>query len=304
MEAGMRIFITGGTGFVGTHLTGKLLERGDDVTVVSFTGKKHLEDHPALHIIKGDTTKEGEWQKGLGEYDVIINLTGRSIFKFWSESYKEQIYSSRILTTRNVVQALPENSDSILLSASAVGYYGERGDDEVDENAGPGSDFLARVGKDWENEAFEARKKGVRVATTRFGVVLGKGGGALETMETPFKAGLGGTIGSGRQWFSWIHIDDLAAALLFLMDGSGLDGPFNVTSPGSVRQKDFAKKLGRALHRPTIIPVPSFVLKTLGGEFGQMLLQGQKVVPRKLLEHGFVFQYPQLEGAFQDIFDN
>jgi hypothetical protein len=297
----MKVFITGGTGFVGTNLTRKLLERGHEVTVAGFSGKSRLDDHPALHIMKADTTEEGVWQRGLARFDVIINLAGRSIFSYWSETYKEKMYSSRILTTRNIVQALPKNTDIVLLSTSAVGYYGDRGEEEVDEQAEAGSDFLANVAKNWEREAYNARDKGARVATTRFGIVLGKGGGALATMKTPFKLGLGGAIGDGRQWFPWIHIDDLTAALIFLMDAGDLDGPFNFTAPGLVRQKEFAKTLAGVLKRPAVIPVPGFLIKTLGGEFGRMLLQGQKVLPKALMEHGFVFKYPELKGALQSI---
>ncbi len=299
----MNIFITGGTGFVGTNLTRRLLDRGHEVTVVSSTGKSHLdEDISTFHNLQANTTEKGSWQEDLGSYDVIINLAGRSIFNYWSESYKKKIYDSRVKTTRNLVDALPAQTATVLLSASAVGYYGDSGDVEQDESGPPGSDFLAKVGVDWEKEALRAGEKGARVAVMRFGIVLGEGGGAIETMKTPFKLGMGGPIGGGEQYFSWIHIEDLLEAILFLMDGSALDGPFNCTAPEPVRQKEFARELGSVLHRPAILPAPSFVLKTFGGDFGEMLLQGQKVVPRALLDHGFTFRYPKLKQALRAIF--
>lgn len=297
----MRILITGGTGFVGTSLTERLLERGEEVTIVGSSGKTSLHENANLRYLKADTTEKGDWQKNIADFDVIINLTGRSIFNYWSESYKEKIYSSRVQTTRNIVDALPQNSEAILLSASAAGYYGDQGDTELEESSPAGHDFLAEVCKDWENEALQADKKGARVAIMRFGVVLGSGGGAIATMKTPFKLGLGGPIGSGKQWFPWIHIDDLVAAVIFLMDGSDLQGKFNFTSPGYVRQKEFTKKFAKALKRPAFIPAPSFIMKHVAGEFGKSLLQGQKAVPRALLQSGFIFKYSQLDEAFQEI---
>lgn len=297
----MKILITGGTGFVGSCLTERLVERGDDVTVIGSKRKKSLETRSHLHFIQADTAKEGEWQKSVSEQEVIVNLTGRSIFNLWSASYKKEIHSSRVATTHNIVNALPQNNDSILLNTSAAGYYGDSGEEERDESSPPGDDFLAEVCKAWEKEAMAAESKGTRVAIMRFGVVLGKQGGAIATMKTPFKFGMGGSIGSGKQWFPWIHVDDLVAAILFLIDGSDLSGVFNFTAPGSVRQKEFARALGRAVNRPAFIPTPAFVMKSLLGEFGKTLLMGQRVAPKALLERGFTFRYPQLREALQEI---
>lgn len=297
----MKICVAGGTGFVGTRLTQRLITHGHEVTVISSKGKSSSKNAQSLHSLKADTTKEGDWQKELAGYDVIINLTGRTIFNYWTESYKQQIYSSRVDTTRNIVNGLADQTETILINASAAGYYGDSGDAEQLESSPAGDDFLATVCQDWEKEARRAEKKGARVATMRFGVVLGKGGGAIETMKTPFKLGLGGPIGSGKQWFPWIHLDDLVSAILFLMDGSDLEGAFNFTAPGHVRQKEFAHKLAEFLHRPAFMPAPSFFMKTVLGEFGKSLLLGQKAVPRALQENGFVFQYPQLEDALEEI---
>ena len=297
----MKIFVAGGTGFVGTRLTQRLMSHGHDVTVVSSRGKSSSKNGQAPHYLKADTTQEGDWQKELGGYDVIVNLTGRTIFNYWTKSYKNQIYSSRVSTTRNIVNGLPERTETVLLNASAAGYYGDSGDVEQYESSPAGDDFLATVCQDWEKEALRARERGARVATMRFGVVLGKGGGAIETMKTPFKLGMGGPIGNGKQWFPWIHLDDLVSAILFLMNGGDLQGAFNCTAPGQVRQKEFAKKLAKALKRPAFMPAPSFFMKTVLGEFGNSLLLGQKVVPKALQENGFVFHYPKLEDALEEI---
>lgn len=297
----MKVFITGGTGFVGTALTKRLLQRGHHVTVISSSGKTSLSEHQSLYFLQANTTQAGEWQKQLSDCDVIVNLAGRSVFHLWSESYKKQIYSSRILTTRNIVAALPDKTDVVLLNASAAGFYGDGGEEVNLENAPPGDDFLADVCRSWESEAFAAEKKGARVAVMRFGVVLGSGGGAISTMKIPFLMGLGGPIGKGCQWFPWIHLSDLIAALLFLIDGSDLHGPFNFVAPGVVRQKEFATRLGRVLNRPAIIPVPGIMVRSLLGEFGKSLLQGQKVLPKALEDRGYTFSYPDLEGALKEI---
>lgn len=297
----MKIFVTGGTGFVGNCITKRLLERGHSVTLTSSRGKTSLPDHSSLKSLKADTSKAGDWQNLLSDCDVIINLAGRSVFHLWSESYKNQIYSSRIHTTRNIVEGLPNENDVVLLSASAAGYYGDGGENEKTEDSPAGTDFLADVCKAWEGEALAAMEKGSRVALMRFGVVMGVGGGAISTMKIPFSLGLGGPIGNGKQWFPWIHLQDLIEAIIFLIDGSDLQGPFNMTAPHMVRQKEFAQSLGKTLKRPTIIPAPAFIMRNLLGEFGKSLLQGQKVIPKALLDSGFTFSYPALEGALEEI---
>ncbi len=295
----MKILVTGGTGFVGSCLTTRLLARGDEVYITSSTGQKAV--NPSLQMIQADTSKPGEWQKIVPQVDGIINLAGRSVFHLWSEPYKKQIQTSRVATTKNLVDALPDNTDIFFLSGSAVGYYGNGGERVFTEGSEDGSDFLAKVCKVWEETAFEASQKGARVITMRFGVVLGKSGGAMATMQLPFSLGLGGPIGSGKQWFPWIHIDDLISAIVFIMDSTDLDGPFNFTAPVAIRQKDFAGKLGRQLKRPAILPVPAFLMRKILGEFGESLLQGQKVVPKKLQERGFLFSYPDIDDCLREI---
>ncbi len=271
------------------------------MTVIGRRPQNPLPSHPQLHYLAADTTKPGSWQSRISEQDVYINLAGRSVFNLWTESYKTQIYDSRILTTQNLVDAIA-SKESVLLSASAAGYYGDGGETEKSEDAANGSDFLAHVCNDWETEAKKAESKGVRVALMRFGVILGKGGGAAKTMQLPFKLGFGGPIGSGQQWFPWIHLEDVVRAIDFLMMADELKGAFNFTAPEVVRQKQFAKTLGKTFNRPAILPTPAFVMKTVLGEFGSSLLQGQKVIPQALQNSAFTFSHPELAPALQDIF--
>ena len=206
-------------------------------------------------------------------------------------------------TTRNLVEAIPSSLDKkiTLFSTSAVGYYGFHGDEELIEESPPGNDFLARLSIDWEGEALKAKEKGARVVITRFGIVLGEKGGALGQMVPLFKKFVGGPIGGGKQWFSWIHIKDLAEAFVFLMKHPEISGPMNLCAPNPVRNKDLAKTLGKVLHRPSFMPAPGFMIKLFLGEFGSVILEGQRVVPRRLLDHGFVFQYPDIGKALQSL---
>ncbi|WP_028581523.1 TIGR01777 family oxidoreductase [Desulfogranum japonicum] len=299
----MKIFITGGTGFVGSAITTSLLELGHDVTVIGSSSRCRLPAHNHLQYISANTTRPGQWQERVADHEAFINLAGRSVFNLWTEKYKQTIYDSRILTTRNLVEAMP-SGNTILLSASAAGYYGHGGDSEKRETAESGDDFLARVCVDWEQEAYKAEAKGSRVATTRFGVVLGRNGGAISTMKLPFKLGLGGPIGSGKQWFPWVHIEDVVKAAQHILLGDSIHGPFNFTAPKTVRQKEFAKTMAAVLNRPALLPTPAFVMKTVLGEFGRSLLQGQKTVPEALETNGFIFSYPELKPALQEILND
>jgi uncharacterized protein (TIGR01777 family) len=207
-------------------------------------------------------------------------------------------------TTRNIVEGIPSGAAKqiALLSTSAVGYYGFCEDEELVEDSPPGgNDFLSRLAVEWEGEALKAKEKGVRVVLMRFGIVLGERGGALGQMIPLFKKYIGGPLGSGKQWFSWVHIQDLAGAIVFLMKHPEISGPVNPCSPNPVRNRDLAEALGKALRRPSFLTAPGFMLRWVLGEFGSVLLQGQRVIPRKLLDHSFVFQYPEIDQALQDI---
>jgi len=298
----MKIFITGGLGFVGRHLSEKLLSDGHQVTAVgralSPTGRI---DHRSFSYLAADTTRPGEWQARLPEQDVVINLTGRSIFMLWTATVRKEIYDSRILTTRNIAAGLAGAGPTLFFSTSAIGYYGDRGDDVLGENEPPGNDFLARVCQDWEGEALKARSERVRVVLPRFGVVLGRGGGAMASMLPAFKLFLGGQLGDGRQWFPWIHIDDLVDAYRLVISRPDIAGPVNWCAPQPVRNREFTEKLAARLKRPVMLPTPAFVMKTVLGEFGRTLIFSQRPQPTVLENAGFPFAHADLDSALEEI---
>lgn len=299
----MKILMTGGTGFVGTQLIARLVQDGHDVTILTRSLKSPKGTLPGISYLEGDPTRKGPWQQSIKDHDAVINLAGASIFSKWTEEHKRAIRESRIHTTQNIVEGIPSHPDKpfTLFSTSAVGYYGFCGDEELTEESPPGNDFLARIAVEWEGEALKAREKGARVVITRFGIVLGEKGGALSQMIPLFKKYIGGPIGSGKQWFSWVHIKDLVEAFAFLMKHPEISGPVNVCSPNPVRNKDLAKALGKALGRPSFMPAPGFMIKLVLGEFGSVILEGQRVIPKKLLEKGFVFKYAGIDEALQNL---
>ncbi len=298
----MKVFMTGGTGFVGTSLTRQLIAHGHTVTILTTVPPASGTDLPGRFFIAGDPNHRGPWQSAVAEHDVIVNLAGASIFSRWTDRKKKILRSSRIDTTRHLVEALPQDARHItFFSTSAVGYYGFHGDEELAETSSAGDDFLAQLARDWEEEAFRAQEKGARVVVTRFGIVLGTGGGALGQMIPLFKLFLGGPLGSGRQWFSWVHMEDLTGAFVFLLQHPEIFGPVNVCSPHPVRNSDLGKAIGRILHRPAFMPAPGFMIRIILGEFGSVLLKGQRVVPRRLLDSGFRFSHPEIESALRSI---
>lgn len=297
----MKILVTGATGFVGSHLCRYLTGRGHHVTAIGTRAHPDRRNNGQYHYLRADTTRPGPWQEAVSGADLIINLAGCSIFKRWSEKHKKKMYDSRVLTTRNLVQALPVGSATTLISTSAVGYYGNSGERELTELSANGDDFLADLSREWENEALAAEPKGVRVVITRFGIVLGPDGGALSIMLPPFRSYMGGALGSGRQWFPWIHLHDLVMAYDFLISRKDLDGPFNLCSPNPVRNEQLTRALGDVLGKPTKMNVPKFVLKAAAGELASVLLASQKAVPARLLEAGFRFQYPKIQEALTDL---
>jgi uncharacterized protein (TIGR01777 family) len=303
-EVPMKIFITGGTGFVGSNLTKRLIQRGDKVTVLTRSIKRSPPLPQGASYLEGNPFEKGAWQREVGGHDGVINLAGASIFKRWTDAYKQDIRNSRVLTTQNLVEAFsaPKSQKPFLFSTSAVGYYGFHEDEELDETGPPGDGFLALLAQEWESAALRAEGYGVRVALMRFGVVLGKGGGALKEMIPVFKKYLGSPLGTGKQWFSWIHLRDLVSVYSFLLDHEDISGPVNCTSPGPVRNAEMTKTLGEVLGKPTFMPaLPGFVIHMVLGEFGSVLLKGQRVMPKKLLEKGFRFQFPVLKEALGEI---
>jgi uncharacterized protein (TIGR01777 family) len=276
----MRVLVAGASGLIGTALMAALRGRGDAAVALP-------------RFRSAPWTVDGA--------DAVVNLAGASVAaKRWTPAYKKEIEDSRVLTTRALVDAIraAQRKPRVLVNASAVGYYGGRGDEVLDESAPPGADFLANVVRQWEAEAQRAPIRSVQVRT---GIVLSAKGGALEKMLPPFKAFVGGPIGSGKQWFQWIHIADEVAAILWCIDRE-VTGPVNLSAPGIVTMKEFAKALGRALHRPSWAPVPAAPLKILIGEFASALLEGQRAVPKKLLDSGFRFRFENVDTALRDLF--
>jgi len=300
----MKILVTGASGFVGTHLTGFLLNRKHEVVGLARSLRNKGFSHSKYRFIAADTAQPGPWQEALADVDAVVNLAGRSIFGRWNESVKTEIRESRILTTRHLVQGLPSGKPVVLISASGVGFYGNRGDEVLTEDAPAGDDYLAGLSKDWEGEALAATAKGARVVLARLGVVLGKGGGAMAQMIPAFKSFLGGPIGNGRQWFPWIHLEDLSAAMLFLLERPEISGPVNLCAPDPVTNRDFAGALGRALKRPAVMPAPAFMVRMALGEFADVLLGSQRAVPKKLQQHHFGFRYPDIQSAVNAVVHN
>ena len=297
----MNVFITGGMGFVGKYVTEAFLKQGHAVTATGSRKASGGPGHANFSYISADTTREGDWQQAAAAADVLVNLAGRTIFRRWSEPYKKQIYDSRILTTRHLVQSLDANRPAVLISISGVGYYGNRGDDVLMETEPSGTDFVASLSRDWETEALAAEKLGTRSVIARFGIVLGKGGGALSKMLPAFKFFLGGPIGNGRHWVSWIHIEDVVGALMFIIKNENCRGPFNFSAPAPIRYREFSAALGRALGRPSLIKTPAFVVRLAMGELGTVLLGSQRAVPHRLLEAGYPFQFSDIDSALIDL---
>ncbi len=307
----MNILITGGNGFIGRALSQALRNSGH--TVIITTRRKTTEKHiltwnpPAL--IPSDT---------ISNIDAVINLAGESIASGrWTGERKERILSSRINTTRTLLESIKKIPPSsplekrgrgdfkkpkVLISASAIGYYGPRGDEYVTEDAPPAGDFLANVCRAWEEEAIKAKEFGVRVVTVRIGGVLESDGGALPPMTTPFKFFLGGPIGNGKQWFSWIHRDDIVGIIEYTLEDDSISGPVNLTAPQPVTNREFSSALGETLGRPSWLPVPEFMIKLTLGELGGILLTGQRVIPEKALKAGYQFKYQEVNEALRAIF--
>lgn len=273
----MKIAITGASGFIGRALSNRLRSGGHSVTAVSLRAAPGAESFPVC--------------------DAVVHLAGEPVAQRWTRAARERIRGSRIQGTRALVAAMRDRPPPVLISASAVGYYGSRGDELLTEEAAPGVDFLGAVAASWEREARAAETFGVRVVTPRIGVVLGRGGGALDRMTLPFRLGIGGRLGSGEQWMSWIHLDDLTALLEFAIATPSLRGPLNAVAPRPVTNAGFTRELARALQRPAIFPVPAFALKLLFGEMSQVLLGSQRVIPEAALRAGFRFRYSDVGPA-------
>jgi len=295
----VNITVTGGSGFLGGHLVKTLSDRGDALHLLGRTRPRNL---PAsIAFSEWDATRQPP-RDSLEAADAVIHLAGEPIAQRWTTAVKNRIRDSRVEGTRHLVDALAALSrrPKILISGSAIGYYGSRGDEVLTETSAPGSDFLAQVGVEWEAQANRAGSRGIRVALIRTAMVLGHGG-ALAKMLPPFRAGVGGRIGSGQQWMSWIHVEDLIGMIVFALDTPAVHGPLNGSAPNPATNADFTRALASTLHRPALFPVPEFGLKLLFGEMAGVLLASQRVLPEAAESAGYRFQYPELKPALADI---
>ncbi|MGB4989096.1 MAG: TIGR01777 family oxidoreductase [Pyrinomonadaceae bacterium] len=294
----MKVLITGASGLVGTQLQKSFAEKGYDMLLASRSEPKD-EKHIQWTVEEGFT--DPEKLEGL---DAVVHLAGESVSGLrWTEDKKKAIRDSRVLGTRNVVDAISKLKDrpKVFVSSSAIGFYGERGDEEVTESSAAGDNFLADVSKAWEAESRRAEDAGIRTVLLRTGIVLTKDGGALGTMLTPFKLGVGGVVGSGKQWMSWISMDDHIAAINYAIENENLRGAVNSVSPNPVTNEEFTKTLGEVLYRPTFLPLPEFAVSMVFGEMGDaLLLASTKVIPKRLTDAGFEFKYPELKAAVEN----
>ncbi|OGW79003.1 MAG: TIGR01777 family protein [Omnitrophica bacterium GWA2_52_8] len=302
----MKIAVAGGTGFVGKVLTETLLQQGHELVLLTRNPEPYRQfSGRMLKAVAWDGRILNGWERQLESIDAVVNLAGEPIAaRRWTAEQKRRIADSRIFATRALVLAIKgvQRKPGILVNASAVGYYGNVPEGEVQETAAAGNGFLAEVCAAWEREALEAEKAGVRVVLPRIGIVLEQGDGALAKMIPPFRFYAGGPLGSGKQWMPWIHREDLIRIILFCLSDRCVSGPVNAVAPKPVTMKEFCAGLGKALHRPNWAPVPGFVLKLILGDMAEMLLGGQQAVPEKLRMLGFKFQYPFLDDALSAIF--
>ena len=293
----MKVLITGATGLVGTELQKSFAEKGYDMLLAS-RGEPKDERYIQWSVEGGFA--EPEELEGL---DAVVHLAGESVSGLrWTDEKKKAIHDSRVLGTRNVVDAISKlkNKPKVFVASSAIGFYGERGDEEVTESSAAGDNFLAGVCKEWEAESRRAEDAGIRTVLLRTGIVLSKDGGALGTMLLPFKLGVGGVVGSGKQWMSWISLDDHVAVINYVIDNDNIRGAVNAVSPQPVTNEEFTKTLGEVLYRPTFLPLPEFVVSMALGEMGDaLLLASTKVLPKRLEDAGFEWTYSNLKGAIE-----
>ena len=298
----MNVTITGATGLIGAGIVRALHARGDAVTVLTRDPDRARATLGDVEAHAWSLLEEPAPAAALAGRDAVVHLAGENVAQRWSDASRRTIRASREIGTRNLVAGLAATEDrpGVLVSASAVGYYGARGDEPVTEDAPPGDDFLARVCVAWEREAEAARDHGLRVATLRTAVVLDKAGGALAKMLPFFRLGIGGPVAGGRQYIAWIHADDVVGLYLAAVDGADWQGPINVAAPEPASNRDFSRALGRALHRPAFAPIPGLAVRSLYGDMAEIVTTGQRAVPLRALEHGYVFRHTDLEQALRD----
>jgi uncharacterized protein (TIGR01777 family) len=295
----MNYLVTGATGFIGSRLVNAVLSAGHRVNYLGRKRSKTIESRAAFHCWSAG---EKPPLNSVPRLDTVIHLAGEPVAQRWTGAAKKRIYESRVVGTRDLVSAIAElkHKPATLVCASAIGYYGSRGDEILTEQSKPGSGFLSDLCVQWEQEAAKARKFGLRVVSIRISAVLGREGGALRKMLTPFRLGVGGKLGSGRQWMSWIHIDDLVRLLVFAAEGGAVKGALNGASPNPVTNAEFTRMLSRVLRRPAPWAIPPFALKAAFGEMAEVLLDSARVLPVAAEEAGFQFEYPHLRKALEE----
>jgi uncharacterized protein (TIGR01777 family) len=303
----MKIAVTGATGFVGHRLVERLQAEGHQVIVFTRNPDRAAKvfpktAFPVVEIVAYTPTVAGEWQQAIAGCDGVVNLAGEPISERWTAAHKQAILESRKLGTQRIVEAIAQADPKpqVLVNASAIGYYGTSETVTFDESSNPGNDFLAEVCKVWESEAQKVKTAGVRLVILRLGIVLGMGG-AIARMLPPFKLFAGGPIGSGKQWFSWIHRDDLVSLILQALTQPSMAGIYNATAPNPVRMAEFCHTLGEVMHRPSWLPVPAFAIEVLLGDGAIVVLEGQEVIPKRTQETGFQYQYPTIKQALEEV---
>ncbi|HEY9638517.1 MAG TPA: TIGR01777 family oxidoreductase [Coleofasciculaceae cyanobacterium] len=302
----MKVAITGATGFVGNRLVERLQAQGHQPLILTRNRAAALRAFPKLEVVAYTPTQSGSWQEAIALCDAVVNLAGEPIAQTrWTEKEKQEIFDSRKLGTQKVVEAIVQANPKpkVLVNASAIGYYGTSETATFDETSSPGNDFLAEVCQAWEAQAQKVKDAGVRLVILRLGIVLGNGG-ALAKIIPPFKLFAGGPLGTGRQWFSWIHRDDLVNLILEALTRSDMEGVFNATAPNPIRMSEFCQAVGEVLNRPSWLPVPSFVPELLLGEGAKVVLEGQQVLPKRTTSQGFDYQYPTVKQALDEILTN
>ena len=300
----LNILIIGGTGFIGSTLSNTLFNAGHKIAVLSRTSSPASFLQKDITVLQANVSQQGFWQEKISDFEVVINLSGTSIFRRWTARGKKEIIASRILTTRNIVEAIKKQRGNIkqYFSVSGVGYYGFHEDEFLDESGSAGSDFIAQVAARWENETQPVKEMGIRLVICRLGHVLGMHGGALPKLATLARLCLGSYWGSGNQWISWIHQEDWARAFLFLLDTHTISGPINITTPNPVRNREMMQVLTKTISKRGFIPpVPKFALQLMLGQFSSVFVNGQKVMPTVLQQNGFTFKFPVLDKALNDL---
>jgi uncharacterized protein len=299
----MKVAVTGGTGFIGTRLVERLQAEGHQVLLLVRNRSKVQSRFPQAEVVEYTPKLSGAWQQSISGCDGVINLAGEPLATRWNDSIKKEVLESRTLGTQKIVEAIAQANPkpSVLVNASAVGYYGTSETDTFEETSSPGKDFLAQVCQGWEAEAAKVKASGTRLTIIRIGIVLGPDGGVLARMMLPFQVFAGGPLGSGEQWVSWIHREDLVNLMLKALTDPSTAGVLNGTSPNPVRMNELCQVLGQRVNRPSWLPVPGFALELLLGEAAKLVLEGQRVLPQQTQATGFQFQYATLPAALAEI---